>query len=154
MRGAWGREMRPMDCLRESYSFTLYAQVTLEELMPCKVANQIAPVISKHSIWFIRIINTGQEKKRFSWIQDITLWSTREIHTAPYLWLDLVRWPGELDQVNTHLPYLGCILSLFKLASLEMFVTHSGPRQMAASLAILVMCLIFSYLLSDVFGKD
>lgn len=64
MRGAWGREMRPMDCLRESYSFTLYAQVTLEELMPCKVANQIAPVISKHSIWFIRIINTGQEKKK------------------------------------------------------------------------------------------
>lgn len=58
--------MRPMDCLRESYSFTLYAQVTLEELMPCKVANQIAPVISKHSIWFIRIINTGQEKKKGS----------------------------------------------------------------------------------------
>ena len=33
-----------MDCLHECYSFTFYAPVTLEKLMPCKFANQIAPV--------------------------------------------------------------------------------------------------------------
>lgn len=71
-------------------------QVTLEELMPCKFANQIAPVISKHSIWFIRIINTVQRK--FIWIQDIILWSTKEICATPYLWLDLVRWHPEFDE--------------------------------------------------------
>lgn len=52
-----------MDCLHECYSFTFYAPVTLEELIPCKFANQIAPVVSKHSIWFIRIINTVQKKR-------------------------------------------------------------------------------------------
>lgn len=83
IRGAWGREMRQMDCLHECYSFTFYASVTLEELMPCKFANQIASVISKHSTWFIRIINTVQRK--FMWIQYIILWSTKEICAAPYL---------------------------------------------------------------------
>lgn len=68
--------MRQVDCLHECYSFTFYAPVTLEELMPCKFANQIAPVISKHSIWFIRIINTVQRKS--IWIQDIILWSTKK----------------------------------------------------------------------------
>lgn len=55
--------MRPTDCLHECYSFTFYAPVTLEELMPCACANQIAPIITKHSIHFIRIINTVQKKK-------------------------------------------------------------------------------------------
>lgn len=88
--------MRQMDCLHECYSFTFYASVTLEELMPCKFANQIASVISKHSIWFIRIINTVQRK--FIWIQDIILWSAKEICAAPHLWLDLVRWRIEVDK--------------------------------------------------------
>ena len=88
--------MRQMDCLHECYSFTFYAPVTWEKLMPCKFANQIAPVIFKHSIWFIRIINTVQRK--FIWIQDIILWSTKEICAAPYLWLHLVRWYAELDK--------------------------------------------------------
>lgn len=88
--------MRPMDCLHECYSFTFYAPVTLEELMPCKFASQIASVISKHSIWFIRIINTVQRK--FIWIQDIILWSTKEVCAAPCLWLHSVRWNTEFDK--------------------------------------------------------
>lgn len=88
--------MRQMDCLHECYSFTFYAPVTLEKLMSCKFANQIAPVISKHSIWFIRIINTVQRK--FIWTQDIKLWSAKEIRAAPYLWI---------EQTDTDLPYLG-----------------------------------------------
>ena len=88
--------MRQMDCLHECYSFTLYAPVTLEELMSCKFANQIASVISKHSSWFIRIINTVQRK--CLWIQGIMLWSTKEICAAPYLWLDLVRWHTAFGQ--------------------------------------------------------
>lgn len=55
--------MRPTDCLHECYSFTFYAPVTLEELMPCACANQIAPIITKHSICFIRIINTEKKNK-------------------------------------------------------------------------------------------
>ena len=78
-----------MDCLHECYSFTFYAPVTLEELMPCKFANQIAPVISKHSIWFIRIINTVQRK--FIWLQDIILWSTKEICAQHVYFLTLGR---------------------------------------------------------------
>lgn len=132
-----------MDCLHGSYSFTFYAPVTLEELMPCKFANQIAPVISKHSIWFIRIINTVQ--KKFLWIQDITLWSTREImcYTLP-----LTRF-GQVTTVSLTSGYtftlfgLNLRTTLLELNCLEVFVTRSEPVQVPTSLATSVMSLVF-----------
>lgn len=59
--------------------------------MPCACANQIVPIITKHSICFIRIINTGEKKQGSSgsW-----LWSAKEIYAAPYLWLDPVEGGG------------------------------------------------------------
>lgn len=75
----------------ECYSFTFYAPVTLEELMPCKFANQIAPVISKHSIWFIRIINTVQRKVHL----DPTLYcgQLKKMCAAP---TSECIWPGDM----------------------------------------------------------
>lgn len=54
--------------------------------MPCMCANQIAPIIAKHSICFIRIINTVPKKKSSS---GSGLWSAKEMYAVPYLWLAL-----------------------------------------------------------------
>lgn len=120
--------MRQMDCLHECYSFTFYAPVTLEELMPCKFANQIAPVISKHSIWFIRIINTVQRK--FIWIQDIILWSTKEMCAAPYLWVHLARWHAELDKRR----------QIYPIWALNLRTGHWSYSSCSWSYSIIVAC--------------
>lgn len=44
------------------------------------------PIIAKHSICFIRIINTVPKKKSSSGSR---LWSAKEMYAVPYLWLTL-----------------------------------------------------------------
>lgn len=95
--------------------------------MPCKFANQIAPVISKHSIWLKN--NKYCAKKVHLDSRHYTVVNQRNV-CCTYLWVHLARWHAELDKRR----------QIYPIWALNLRTGHWSYSSCSWSYSIIVAC--------------